>query len=258
MVLQKNPSIDSIVEILRNSQHILFITGAGLSADSGLPTYRGIGGLYNHQTTDEGIPIEETLSGQMMASRPEITWKYLARIIQSCLGAKCNRGHEVIAEMEKHFERVWVLTQNVDGFHRDAGSQNVIDIHGDIHDLRCTSCNFHRRLEEFTTLPIPPRCPECGQVVRPDVVLFGEMLPMEKLELLEGELQEGFSIIFSVGTTSVFPYIAAPIWQAQYTDTTTVEINPGESEVSPIVDYQLTASAAPTLDTIWTKYQEES
>ncbi len=65
--MKKDPSIDSIVEILGNSQHILFITGAGLSADSGLPTYRGIGGLYNHQTTEEGIPIEESLSGPMMA-----------------------------------------------------------------------------------------------------------------------------------------------------------------------------------------------
>ena len=96
--MKKDPSIDSIVEILRNSQHILFITGAGLSADSGLSTYRGIGGLYNDQATEEGIPIEEALSGQMMASRPEFTWKYLARLIQSCLGARYNRGHEVIAE----------------------------------------------------------------------------------------------------------------------------------------------------------------
>ena len=251
-------SIKAIVEILRKSQHLLFITGAGLSADSGLPTYRGIGGLYNHQTTDEGIPIEEALSGQMMASRPEITWKYLARILQSCLGAKCNRGHEVIAEMERHFEHGWALTQNVDGFHRDAGSQNVIDIHGDIYNLRCTGCNFHQRLQEVTNLPIPPHCPECGQVIRPDVVLFGEMLPMEKVELLEGELQKGFHIIFSVGTTSVFPYIAAPIWQAQDTDTTTVEINPGESEVSPLVDFKLTAPATETLDAIWTKYQEDA
>ncbi len=256
--MPKDPSIESIVEILRNSQHILFITGAGLSADSGLPTYRGIGGLYNEQTTEEGLPIEEALSGQVMARHPEITWKYLARIIQSCLGAKYNRGHEVIAEMERNFERVWVLTQNVDGFHRDAGSQNVIDIHGDIHNLRCTACSFRQRLEELTTLPIPPRCPECGQVVRPDVVLFGEMLPLDKVDELECESQQGFDIIFSVGTTSVFPYIAAPIWQAQHTDTTTVEINPGESEVSSVVDFKISAPAAATLDRIWTKYQEES
>jgi len=78
--LQKDPSIDSIVEILRNSRHVLFITGAGLSADSGLPTYRGIGGLYDHQTTDEGIPIEEALSGQMMARHPVITAMNLTRL----------------------------------------------------------------------------------------------------------------------------------------------------------------------------------
>src|SRR5512136_240929 len=103
-------AITRIVRLLKNAQSLLFITGAGMSADSGLPTYRGIGGLYNRNTTEDGIPIEEALSGSMMRRRPEVTWKYLSQIEQSARAARCNRGHQVIAEMERHFERVWTLT----------------------------------------------------------------------------------------------------------------------------------------------------
>src|ERR1700756_1361535 len=110
-------AIERVVELLRQSRSLLFITGAGISADSGLPTYRGIGGLYNANTTEDGQPIEELLSGPTFRRRPDLTWKYLKQIEQASRGAKFNRGHEVIAQMEARFERVWTLTQNVDGFH---------------------------------------------------------------------------------------------------------------------------------------------
>ena len=103
-----------------------------MSADSGLPTYRGVGGLYNRGETEEGFAIEEMLSGPMFRQKPEWTWKYLREVEQACRGATFNRGHAVLAEMERHFERVWTLTQNVDGFHHRAGSRNVIAIHGDL------------------------------------------------------------------------------------------------------------------------------
>jgi len=248
-------AIDRVVDFLRASRSVLFISGAGISADSGLPTYRGIGGLYDVNTTEEGIPIEEILSGRMIETRPELTWKYLAEIARAAFGAGFNRGHEVIAEMEAHFERVWTLTQNVDGFHRQAGSTHVIDIHGDMHDLYCTACSFRRTVSEFGELSLPPRCPECGAVVRPDVVLFGEMLPEAKVERLFRELAAGFDVVFTVGTTSVFPYIAQPVREAVRQGVPTVEINPGTSEVSHLVDVKLSLGAAAALDAIWERYQ---
>lgn len=249
-------SIDRVVEMLAKSQSLLFITGAGVSADSGLPTYRGIGGLYDVNTTEEGIPIEEILSGPMMEVRPELTWKYLAEIGRAALGARFNRGHEVIAEMEGRFERVWTLTQNVDGFHRQAGSANVIDIHGDMHDLYCTKCGARRNVTEYEELEFPPRCGECDAIVRPDVVLFGELLPSEKVDRLYRELASGFDMVFSVGTTSVFPYIAEPVIDARRRGAPTVEINPGTSEVSHLVDVKLSLGAAAALDAIWRRYQD--
>ena len=137
--------IARVVGMLAESRSILFVTGAGISADSGLPPYRGIGGLYNPNATEEGMPIEQALSGDVMEQRPELTWKYLAQVERACRGARHNRAHEVIAEMEARFTRVWTLTQNVDGFHRAAGARNVIDIHGDT--ARPTLC-MHLRARE--------------------------------------------------------------------------------------------------------------
>jgi len=152
---QYTREIDRIVDRMESSESILLITGAGISADSGLPTYRGIGGLYNVNTTEEGMPIEELLSGSTMCTAPELTWKYLEQIAETCHGATYNRAHEVVAEMEKHFDRVWVLTQNVDGFHRAAGSEKVVDIHGDLHDLMCTACDFRETVSDYSEISVP-------------------------------------------------------------------------------------------------------
>jgi NAD-dependent deacetylase len=253
-------AIDLIAEQLRPEARLLFVTGAGLSADSGLPTYRGIGGLYEGGLkTTHGHAIEDVLSGAMLRSRPEITWTYLREIARSSHGATFNRGHEVIAAMGGHFADVWVLTQNVDGFHRAAGSRQVIDIHGDLHRLICTRprCAWSANAEpaDYVGMEIPPHCPECGAVIRPDVVLFGEALPMEKYGRFRRRLAEGFDAVFSVGTSGLFPYIEAPVRLAKAAGTPTVEINPGRTDLSGDVDLKITARAAEALDAIWTRYQ---
>jgi NAD-dependent deacetylase len=246
--------IDKIARLMKTSRSILFITGAGVSADSGLPTYRGIGGLYNNAGTDEGISIETALSGEMLNSRPEATWKYLRQIEACCREARFNRAHEVIALAERTFGRVWVLTQNIDGFHRSAGSKNVIDIHGNLHQIYCPACGWRRSFTDYSGISIPPVCPICKHVARPDVVLFGEMLPRDKYEKLSLELETGFDLFFSIGTTSVFPYISQPMIQAKADKKPTIEINPGDTEISELMDIRLREPAARALDRIWKAY----
>lgn len=251
-------AIDRVVDWLQQAQRVLFITGAGLSADSGLPTYRGISGLYRGGIDAEsGLRIEEILSGPMLRARPDLTWKYLLELERACRGANFNRGHEVIAEMERHFADVWTLTQNVDGFHHRAGSRKVIDIHGDLHVLICTSCAYRDEVEEFTYPDLPPYCPWCGGVLRPDVVLFEEMLPVEKEMLLWSEVQRGFDLVFSVGTSSLFSYITDPVYYARDQGTPTVEINLGRTEVSDVVDVKISAHAADVLDTLWERFRAQ-
>lgn len=248
--------IQQVVRLLRQSHSVLFVTGAGLSADSGLPTYRGIGGLYEADATEDGLPIEVLLSGQVMNLRPDLTWKYLLQIEQACRAAAHNRGHEVIAQMDTVFDRVCVLTQNVDGFHRQAGSRNVIDIHGDLHRVRCMRCSYATEVADYAAFTLPPRCPGCPGLLRPDVVLFGEMLPERQVRDYEAEVRRGFDLVFSVGTSSLFPYIAGPVLDAHRRGTPTVEINPGRTEVSDYVSVQLPLPAAAALDAIWRAFSQ--
>ncbi len=246
--------IVKVVKLLKGSRSILFITGAGISAESGLPTYRGISGLYNDKTTEEGIPIEMALAGEMLKARPEVTWKYLSKIEEKCRQATFNRAHEVIAQMERFFERICVFTQNIDGFHHAAGSKNIIDIHGDMHKLVCTQCAWRTTLKDYSQISIPPLCPECETIVRPEVVFFGEMLPQDKVDQLLHETERGFDIYFSIGTTSVFPYIQQPILVANHLQRPTIEINPGRTEISDFVDIKISCGAAVALDAIWRQY----
>lgn len=246
---------EAATHALRGVEDILFITGAGLSADSGLPTYRGLGGLYDDRETEDAVPIEVALSGPMFVENPAVTWKYIRQIEAACRGAKPNRGHELIAALEQERKRVWVLSQNVDGLHARAGSVNRIDIHGDLRELHCTRCAYERFVDDYQDLgeesqPGVPGCPECGSVVRPRVVLFGEMLPHRALRAYDTELGRGFGAVVSVGTTSLFPYIAQPVIEAARGGVPAIEINPTQTLVSDACSPVVRAGAAQALEAI--------
>jgi NAD-dependent deacetylase len=145
----------------------------------------------------------------------------------------------------------------VDGFHRDAGSRNVIAIHGELHQIRCTKCPHLETVSDYLHLTDLPHCGSCSAVLRPDVVLFGEMLPEAGIRELRYQLEEGFDLVFSIGTTSVFLYISLPVEEARQRGNPTVEINPGTTRVSAIVRYRLALGAAVALDAIWTRYKEK-
>lgn len=246
--------VAAVADVLARAERVLFITGAGISADSGLPTYRGVNGLYNEQATDDGWAIEEALSGDMLRSRPEITWKYLFQIEAGCRSARPNPAHHALAEVERRKPGSMVLTQNIDGLHRDAGSRNLIEIHGNLHRLRCTGCSHRAGVSSYAGLPVPPVCPQCGSVVRPEVVLFGEALDRDDTRRLYAGLVEGFDVVFSIGTTSVFPYIVEPVAWALRAGVPTVEINPAETQISPHVQYRLPVGAAAALDAVMAKW----
>jgi NAD-dependent deacetylase len=237
-------TVREVARLLDEARSALVITGAGLSADSGLPTYRGIGGLYDRATTDEGYAIEDALSGTMLRLQPEVCWKYIAQIEAACRGAKPNFAHEAIARLEARLPRLWVLTQNVDGLHAAAGSKNVLEIHGNVGRLHCTRCAWRVVVPDYSALELPPSCPDCGGLVRPAVVLFGEALPVDVTRRLFEELARGFDLVLSVGTTSAFPYIAEPMLAAARRGVPAVEINPGETEVSHVATHRLRVGAA--------------
>ena len=255
--------LETVAKELRRAKRVLFITGAGISADSGLPTYRGVGGLYNSGKTEEGFPIEQCLSAPMFRVRPDITWKYMFQIGEAVMQCEPNPAHNIIARWEKEFaqrgEKIVVFTQNIDGYHRLAGSENVLEIHGSLEKLCCTQCAWESRLNLHDPTSIEhlkllcqnfvPSCPMCESVIRPQIVMFEEMLPRQVLMRFEEEFDNGngFDMVFSIGTSAMFPYITAPVQMAIRCGKTTVEINPMAGELSDQVSYHLPMGAAEAL-----------
>lgn len=242
-------NLDTLVEVLNKAQRVFFITGAGISADSGLPTYRGVGGLYDGNETEEGYRIEEALSATVFSRHPDITWKYLWQIGHACAAAKPNAAHTLISELQAYFEKVCVLTQNVDGLHRAAGSQSLIEIHGHAFDLYCMVCGASYQAEKLIDdyrqgFNKAPHCPDCGGLVRPNVVLFEEMLPERELQLFYDAMSVQWDVVIAIGTSAAFPYIIEPVVRAAQQGIYTVDINPGTSQLSSIVDLHVPTGAA--------------
>ena len=127
-------ALEKVGNALSRATRVGVLTGAGMSAASGLPTYRGIGGLYNDIEVEAGMPIEEILHAYTLARNPALTWKYVAQIGEACRGANPNEGHRILAAWAQRFE-LMIATQNVDGFHREAGSRDVIELHGNLSEL---------------------------------------------------------------------------------------------------------------------------
>lgn len=242
-------AIIRVAQAIEQAERILIITGAGLSADSGLPTYRGLGGLYNGHT-DEGLPIEAALSGSMLQRDPALCWKYLAELGKACLSAQPNAGHRAIAELQRRKPECWLLTQNIDGYHRAAGSpaERLIEIHGELAPLYCQSCGaVDPQLAEHLSRPLPPKCRQCGGVLRPPVVLFEEMLPERAIGTLYAELRKGFAVVISIGTSASFPYIVEPVLRTRQAGGFTAEINPTRTDLSAAVDVHLQSRALDVL-----------
>ena len=197
--------------------------------------------MYDDDTeTEDGLSIEEALSGECLIARPEITWKYLAQIQRNCRQVEPNAAHYGIARLENDLD-VTVLTQNIDGLHLRAGSTRVIEIHGSLASRRCMQCGASADVDSPL---LPPKCERCGGIVRPDVVLFGEALPQVALHRLDQEYAKGFDAVIVVGTTAMFPYIAEPVLHAIRRKTPTIEINPAQTSLSGMVDFHLPMRAS--------------
>jgi NAD-dependent deacetylase len=155
---------------------------------------------------------------------------------KSCRGAQPNVAHEALAGWEENGMHICVLTQNVDGLHERAGSKGVIPIHGTLRNILCTACMATQEVENYEGLSPLPLCDHCNGILRPQVVLFGEALPQREVSRLYREMALGFDGVISIGTSSVFPYIAAPMRYAREWGALAVEVNPEITEVSPYAD----------------------
>jgi NAD-dependent deacetylase len=243
-------NVQQVSKILKHARRVLFITGAGVSAESGIPTFRGATAAYPDGRTEDGLSFEEVLSRGIFLSKPQLSWKYFF-LLESCLrGKQPNPAHIAIAELQSAQRIVCVATQNIDGLHQSAGSKFVLELHGNMRRVICTGCDYREDFKTFEGFSALPSCSKCKEILRPEVVLYEEQLPMEVLDRFEEEQRRGFDLVFSVGTTSLFAYVTQPIILAARTGTPIVEINPDETPVSEWADYRFSKNAGKVLQAL--------
>jgi NAD-dependent deacetylase len=220
--------------LFRRDSQVAVLTGAGVSAESGIPTFRSNGGFWNQYR------LEDLATPQAFARDPKFVWNWYEERRRGIAKARPNAGHVALAEMERRVASLTLITQNVDGLHDLAGSRNVIKLHGDIWNVRCIECG-KEWAERSELNHLPPRC-ACGGMLRPGVVWFGEMLPEGAMERASAAVRAADVLIVAGTSAQVYP-AAGLIPVAR----TVVEINPEETEFSQHVQYSLRGTSAEIL-----------
>lgn len=222
---------------LARAGSVVFVTGAGVSQESGIPTFRGRDGLWRRHD-----PMRLATIGAFWED-PALVWEWYEERRQNVLAARPNAGHLAVAEMEG-FADVSVLTQNIDGLHQRAGSSRVVELHGSIVRTKCTSCDFAGGADVRTT-QAPPRC-ACGALLRPDVVWFGEPLDHGVWERA-ARLAGGCDVMVVAGTSlEVSPANSLPAY-ARGNGAAIIEVNPAETALSAHADLSVRDTAAGAL-----------
>jgi NAD-dependent deacetylase len=218
---------------------VVVLTGAGVSAESGVPTFRGADGLWKQ------FRAEELATPEAFARDPVLVWEWYDWRRCRIAEVEPNAAHRALAELERRKERFALVTQNVDGLHDRAGSRQIYKLHGDIWTLRCARCGRETRDERAPLPGIPPRC-ECGGFLRPGVVWFGESLPVREWEGAERAIREA-ELVLVVGTSAVVYPAAGLIGMAARAGTRVVEVNLDETPYSGRVDLALRGKAGELL-----------
>src|SRR5574340_488543 len=228
---------ETVSDKLRESKKIVFVTGAGISQESGIPTFRGKDGLWRRYDPMKLATIDAFYED------PKLVWEWYEERRQNILNASPNPGHVTMAELEK-YRQVSVLTQNIDGLHQRAGSKNVYELHGSIITIKCTSCDF-KDIISSSFSELPPIC-KCGSILRPDVVWFGESLPQDVWQAAISEASS-CDIMIVVGTSlAVSPANLLPVY-AKQNGAILIEVNPEETPMSGSMDISIRSSAAKAL-----------
>lgn len=227
----------TVADSIKTAKKIVFVTGAGISQESGIPTFRGKDGLWRKYDPMQLATIDAFFDN------PKLVWEWYEERRKNILNAQPNLGHTAIAQLEKYKEVV-VLTQNIDGLHQRAGSTNVLELHGSIIRIKCTVCNFK---DEITTSfrDLPPSC-RCGSMLRPDVVWFGEPLPQDVWQRAIIHASSCDVMIIAGTSLVVSPANSLPVF-AKQNNSLLIEVNPEETLMSSEMDLSIKATSAKAL-----------
>ena len=238
---------DTVAQKLKDSRKIVFVTGAGISQESGIPTFRGKDGYWRKYDPMKLASIDAFYDD------PKLVWEWYEDRRKNILSVKPNEGHFAISQMEE-FKDVVILTQNIDGLHQRSGSTNVLELHGSIIRIKCTVCDFVDNItENFESLP--PKC-KCGSMLRPDVVWFGESLPQD---IWQSAIKEASvcDVMVIVGTSLVVsPANTLPAY-AKQSGAILIEVNPEKTVMSNDMALSIRATSVEVLPKMLSIFKNE-
>ncbi len=234
------PFSPAVLERLGNAQRVTAFTGAGISAESGVPTFRGTDGIWSK------FRPEELANMNAFMRNPELVWEWYAHRKRVIAEVQPNAGHHALVRLEQLVPQFALITQNIDNLHRRAGSVTVYELHGNIERNYCMACGRTMSNEEVLATPGVPHCSSCGGMVRPDVVWFGEMLPEDEWEK-SVRAAESSDFFLSIGTSAVvYPAASLPLL-ARDQGACLVEVNPERTPMTDNVDEFLQGQAGTIL-----------
>jgi NAD-dependent deacetylase len=229
--------LDLVAERLRRARRVTVLTGAGVSAASGVPTFRGAGGLWR------SFRSEDLATAQAFERDPAMVWEWYAWRREAIASARPNAAHDVLGAWSRRWRGCVVITQNVDDLHVRVGTRGLVRLHGSLWELSCwRGCGAPTWRNEVVPLPeLPPLCPSCGGLARPAVVWFGEALPTAMIDAAVAACE--CDVFLSVGTSSLVYPAAAFLTRARLRGAFAVEINTEPTPVTGQVDLALTGPA---------------
>jgi len=231
--------IESVRRVVARAEKVVVLTGAGISAESGVPTFRGAGGIWrNRDVTALATP-------EGFARDPELVWEFYNWRRELLSGCAPNPAHYALVELERAKDNFLLVTQNVDGLHARAGSEKVLELHGNTWRTRCPGCG-RKELDLRSRVPYPPLCPDCGRMVRPDVVWFGEALDPAILERA-AEGCRSCDLLLVVGTSAVVHPAASLAPLAKGAGAVVVEFNLEPTPNTGLTDFSLLGPAGEIL-----------
>lgn len=239
----------SFINRLLEAESVVFFTGAGISSESGIPTFRGKDGIWNK------LKPEELANFDAFMRNPGMVWEWYSHRKQVIHESQPNNAHLAIAEMQDLFNKVTVVTQNIDNLHRRAGSRTIYELHGNIERNYCIKCKTRYNGE----LPFEdniPKCTKCGGLIRPDVVWFGEYLPQDQFSASD-QAARNCDIFFVVGTSAVVFPAASLIYAARDAGAYIVEVNIEETGITYLADQSFFGEAGKILPLIVERLSQE-
>jgi len=227
--------IKRVRDRISNANSVAVLTGAGISAESGVPTFRGKDGLWRNYRA------EELATPQAFHRDPGLVWEWYNMRREKVAAVKPNAAHYALADLENKVRDFTLIPQNVDGLHIQAGSRNILELHGNIWKVRCTGCG---EISENHHIPIEilPRCKNCGGLLRPHIVWFGEMLPQDVLSAASSALNR-CEVLLVIGTSGIVQPAASMASQAKSAGAYVVEINIDQTPNTGLVDDELIGKA---------------